>query len=449
MPATTAFTESDLQRARKEVRDLEQAEADERAAADKLVADMRESGTDPLADSEAFEKVDEAYKGPDQKADQLVEARRRRDRIAEIVGVPGGGGGQPSGGGQPAGSDGAAMPAGGDGQVQSWSQAILTSEQYRHLVDSGQMRQGQSKIEMDPVEVASRDDMLRAGVFQSPDIGAQVIGNHGPLVPEDRRLMPPLLTPQREIMVIDLLNVGTTDSDQVEYTEETSRTTAAGGAAFGTAFQEFDVTWQRQTVNVRRRGAMHTATRGNLADQGQLRTILDTLLDEDVRLEAEDQVVAGDGTGENFTGIYNTAGIGSVVRDDANGEPHFDALHRGLTTVRLSRRRDPSALLIDPEDHETVILSKDGQGSYYVGSPTETDRRTVWGFAAVPTDAATSGLPLWGRFPDATLWLREGLTVSAYNQHSDYASRGLVLIVAEHRAAFRVLRASAFCTVDI
>lgn len=441
MPATQAFTEADLQRARKEVRDLEQAEADERAAADKLVADMRESGTDPLADGEAFAKVDEAYKAPDAKADQLVEARQRRDRIAEIVGIPGGG--QPSGNGNGDGGSPAPMPAGGDGAslISSWGDKVVTSDAYKRLLDSGQLRQSQAQINLDPVEVASRDELEQSGLFQ-----AQVIGNHGPLVPSDRRLMPPLLAPQREIMVIDLLNVGTTDSDQVEYTEETSRTPAAGGAAFGTAFNEFNVTWAVRTVNVRRRGAMHTATRGNLADQGQLRTILDTLLDEDVRLEAEDQVVGGDGTGENFTGIYNTAGIGSVTRQ--TGEAYTDALHRGITVIRLARRRDPSALLIHPNNHEEVVLDKDANGAYRLGSAGETDRRTIWGLGAVPSEAATEDLPLWGRFADASLWLREGLTVSAFNQHEDYAARGLVLLVAEHRAAFRVLRAPGFATVD-
>lgn len=437
MSRTAAFTESDLERARREVRELEARHDQERREADQLVADMRDSGTDPLADSDAFNRVDEAYKRADATADELHEARQRRDRIAEIVGHPFSGGDDDRGG--DSGLDAAR------GQMASWGQRVISSDHYRALLASGVLGSSQAAINMPPVQVAGRDQLI--GTVYRPRPGAQTIGDHGPLVPEDRRLMPPLLEPQREIMVIDLITVGQTDSDSVEYTRETSRTPAAGGAAFGTAFGEFDVAWERVSVPVRRRGAMHTATRGNLADQGQLRTILDSLLDEDVRLEAEDQVVGGDGQGENFTGVYETAGISNIAYD-ANAT-RFDQMHRGITAIRLARRRDPSALLVYPEDHEELILAKDGQDRYLAGVPTESDRRTVWGFPAVVSEAAEEGVPMWGRWSDATLWAREGISVSAYNQHEDYASKGLVLIVAEHRAAFVVTRASGFCTVEL
>lgn len=433
------FTEADLKQARKQVSDLEAEEHEKRQAADQMVASMRAEGKEPLSDPELFAQVDAKYREADTAADKLPDARTQLARVAREVGVSTGDDGASAGYEPPAGGR-----DGKDGRrmVESWGQAVVTSDQYKQLIESGALRSDRANIAMSPVEVASRDDMMAAGLFR-----AQTIGDHGPLVPSDRRLTPPVMEPQREIMVLDLVNIGQTDSDQVEYAEETARTSGAGGAAFGTAFSEFTITWATRTVNVRRRGAEHTATRGNLADQGQLRTILDTLLDEDVRLEAEDQIVAGDGTGENFTGVYETAGISNIAF--ASGETDLDQLHRGITAIRLARRRDPSALLIDPEDHEGLVLAKDGNQRYQFGSPTESDRRTIWGFPAVPSEVAQSGVPMWGRWTDATLWLREGLTVSAFNQHEDYAARGLVLLVAEHRAAFRVIRATGFCTVEL
>lgn len=433
------FTEADLKQARKEVSDLEAEEHEKRQAGDQMVASMRAEGKEPLSDPELFSSVDAKYREADAAADKLPDARTKLARVAREVGVSTGDDGASAGYEPPAGGrDG----ADGRQMVESWGQTVVTSDQYKQLIESGALRSDRANISMSPVEVASRDDMMAAGLFR-----AQTIGDHGPLVPSDRRLAPPVMEPQREIMVLDLINIGQTDSDQVEYAEETARTSGAGGAAFGTAFGEFTITWATRTVNVRRRGAEHTATRGNLADQGQLRTILDTLLDEDVRLEAEDQIVAGDGTGENFTGVYETAGISNIAF--ASGETDLDQLHRGITAIRLARRRDPSALLIDPEDHEGLVLAKDANDRYQFGSPTESDRRTIWGFPAVPSEVAQSGVPMWGRWNDATLWLREGLTVSAFNQHEDYAARGLVLLVAEHRAAFRVIRATGFCSVEL
>jgi HK97 family phage major capsid protein len=426
-------TEEDLKKVRQEVSSLTDKEARERQEAWDLVKRIRESGANPL-DKEAFGQVDENFRVADETAGQLEEAKNRLTEAVRIVGVPGGdqsgaGAGRPS-------SDRAGTP----GQA-SWGERVIGSDAYQRLARSGVLQVRHGHVSMDPVEVASRDELLASGLFR-----AQTIGNHGPLVPPDDGYTPPTLTPQREIQVLDLINIGATDSDTVEYTEEVSRTSGAAGVAFGTNLGEFDISWQIVTVNVRRRGVEHTATRGNLADQGQLRSILETLLDEDVRLEAEQQVVSGDGTGENWTGVYNTAGIGSVTGQ--TGEAYTDALHRGLTVVRLNRRRDPSALLIHPNDHETVILDKDGNGAYRMGAATQSDRRTIWGLTAVPSTVATEQLPLWGRWMDARLWQREGITTSAYDQHEDYASRGLVLLVAEHRGAFRVVQPTGFCTVD-
>lgn len=437
MSATaTGYTQSDYVKASEEVRELEDREQRERAEADKLVDDMRESGTEPLDDSDAFTRVDEAYRVADETAEEIAEARRRRDRIGRIIGRDSGDGDGDGRRRRPHRSDHR-----GRGP-RSYGLAVVESDPYQRLVESGALTTEKAQISMDPVEVADRETFL-ANFFGRPQ--AQTIIDAGDLVPTDQRVFPPVGIPQREIMLIDLITRGRTDSDQVDTTEMTTRTDNTAGTAFGTALPENIYQWQPVSVNVRRRGAMITSSRGELADQGQLRTLLDSLLEEDVRLELEDQVYAGDGTGQNFTGVVNATGIGSVTR--AAGESRFDALHRGLTTIRLARRRDPTALAIHPNDHEDTVLEKDSNGNYKMGSPTESDRRTVWGLPAVPTSLATEGTSTWGRWTDATLWVREGISVLAFNQHEDYASRGLVLVVAEHRAAFLTRQPRGFCTV--
>jgi HK97 family phage major capsid protein len=427
-------TEDDLKQVRKEVEQLKDKEARQRQEADDLVASIRQSGSSPF-DKEAFDKVDAKYREADETAGELSAAQERLARVGELAGTP-------AASAPAVGGDGSSSPGGGDRRSAAWQDRVVESDAYQRLVQSGVLRSRQGSVALDPVEVASRDELLASGLFQ-----AQTIGSHGPLVPTDERLAPPpVLAPQREIRMIDMINVAATDSDTVEYVEETSRTSAAAGVAFGTNLPEFDISWQRVTTPVRRRGVEHTATRGNLADQGQLRSIIEMLLDEDVRLEAEEQIINGDGTGENWVGVYNTSGIGSVTGQ--TGEAYLDALHRGLTTIRLNSHRDPTALGIHPNDHETVILSKDGSGAYRMGSAAQSDRKTIWGLPAIPSPVFTEELPVWGHWGGATLWQREGITVSAYDQHEDYASRGLVLITAEHRGAFRVRRPTRFCTVD-
>lgn len=434
MPRTTAITEADVDKLRTERAQLRTRHAAERKAADEKVAAMREAGHEPLNDKASFDEVDQLYRVADETAEELSEVDARIERAMEIVYGPAG---EPSADDSGRGDRAATGPR----QVSMGTLAsrVLKSDAYADLRSSGALRSDKATVSMDPVQIADREEFIASFLYRA----ATVDGD--PLVPEDQRLIPPVGIPQRDPMVVDLITVGTTDSDEVEYAEQTVRTNNAGGRAFGTDLPENAYTWVRRTVNARRRGAHVTATRGNLADQGQFRTILENQLDEDVRLELEQQIVTGDGVGENFEGILNRSGIGTYAR--TTGEGRFDALHKGLTVVRLARRRDPSALLTHPNDHEETVLEKDSNGNYKLGSPTESDRKTIWGKTAVPSDVITENTALWGYFPDATLWVREGISVLAFNQHSDYALKGLVLIVAEHRAAFKAVQARGFATV--
>lgn len=443
MTTATAFSESDVTKLRTNIAALERRHQDERAAADKKVADVRASGVDPLDGTSngkaAFEEIDELYKVADATNQEIQEAKGTLERVQRLVV------------GSPEHDDPrqivpAAGPAGGRVDVAG---RLWTSQEFTRLRESGLLEAGadgsNAAFAIAPVEVANRAETLASfGRPQAATIDAD------PLVPSDRRLMPPIDIPTRPRSIIDLIQVLSTDSDSVEYSEQTTRTNAAASAAFGTALPESAYEWAVRTVNVRRKGHHVTATRGNLADQGQLQGILETLLEDDLRVHLEDEMVDGAGTGELFEGILTATGIGSVTYQDAShsSENRFDAIHRAITVVRLADRRDPTGVGYHPNDHEEQVLSKTSTGAYIAANPTESDRRTVWGFPAVPSDAFNEGTAVvanWRRA--ATLWVRTGTSVEAYNQHSDYALKGLVLLTAWLRAAFKTVRPDAVCEV--
>jgi HK97 family phage major capsid protein len=54
------------------------------------------------------------------------------------------------------------------------------------------------------------------------------------------------------------------------------------------------------------------ATRRIVAEANQLRQSLDSVLRNDLGLEVEDQIIGGNGTGENFLGISNEPNIGTA-----------------------------------------------------------------------------------------------------------------------------------------
>ncbi len=114
-----------------------------------------------------------------------------------------------------------------------------------------------------------------------------------------------------------------------------------------------------------------------------------------------------------------------------------------------------------PTNWETIRLSKDAVGQYYAGGPfTDGMSATnlggggvspvlnLWGVRAVVTPAISSGTALVGAFGQAAQIFRiGGLTVEASNSHSDFFSRGAVMLRAYERLALAVYRPAAFGTV--
>jgi HK97 family phage major capsid protein len=86
-----------------------------------------------------------------------------------------------------------------------------------------------------------------------------------------------------------------------------------------------------------------------------------------------------------------------------------------------------------------------GKVGYIYGDPAGNGPATLWGVPVLVHAAFTSGTPLVGRGADATLFVREGLSVAASDSHSDYFTKRKVAILASMRAAFAVTQPKSFC----
>src|SRR6185436_13713408 len=96
-------------------------------------------------------------------------------------------------------------------------------------------------------------------------------------------------------------------------------------------------------------------TKRALADVGQLEGLINDELALDVAETEESQILNGNGTGENFTGITNTSG----VQTQAFATDIFTSTSKGLTKARTVGRVNPNAWVMNPADAETIDLTKD------------------------------------------------------------------------------------------
>jgi HK97 family phage major capsid protein len=280
------------------------------------------------------------------------------------------------------------------------------------------------------------------------------------------------LVGERELTVRDLVTVGSTESDTVDYVRVTGKTNNAAPVAEATSADaptvvntegtpniatvtpnpgggykpESGMTTEQVSTTVKTIAHWIPITKRAASDAGQIRTLVDNFLRYGLNEELEDQILNGSGSGENFTGILASSPltVGSAGTD-------LDAIVDAIRAVRVTGRRKPTGLVIHPNDWYSAgfLTAKDSQGNYLVGDPRASidQLNQLWGLNVVVTEAATENTALVGDFRQAVLWEREGVNVLVSDQHADFFTRNLLAILAEMRAAFGVLDPQAFCTV--
>ena len=257
---------------------------------------------------------------------------------------------------------------------------------------------------------------------------------------------------RRPLVLRDLVSVRQTSSDLVEFIRQTAQVTQATPVAEATATAgssgtkpEGAMAFELVQTPVKTIPVWIPATKAVLSDASQLRGLIDQELREDLEEDLEDEIVAGDGSGAHFTGLLETEGILAQAWDT----DMLTTIRKARTALRVTGKSRPTAMLTHPNDAEALDLLKDDQGRFYFGGPSEGGVQRVWRVPVVECEAIPEGTGLMGDYRKAVLWDRERATISVSDSHSDFFIRNMVAVLAEMRAAFGVIRPSAFITVDL
>lgn len=442
-PATTIL-EQELREATAHIRTLESEAAADHEKADQFVAELKEAGKNPLLDADAFEQVDAAYKVADEKKQQAAELRARADKLMDRLGRK-----------NETSIEDVARNLFGSKLGASAADAIMASPEWERLKETGAFTSPQARIDIPGVEVVGRSEFVsRIQQHQSILAAAGDAGDHAPLIDIDQRRFPPVGIPVRPLRLLDMIGVTTTDSDSVIYIKETTRTDAAAETALGTSYGEAEYAYTEETANVKDIGHWTPAHRSQLADRGQLQALLEGRLSYGVEARLDGQIVSGDGTGSNLTGILETSGIGAINRNGTASERKLEAIHRGITWIRLHGFVEPDGIGFHPQDYEDVIFEKDDNGNYLLpgvlNGVAGNTPMTVWGKPVVVTAAFPQHTVVAALFKAAvTAYMRAGVSVRATDSHSDFFTKRMIAVLAEMRVALAVAQPNYVASVDV
>jgi HK97 family phage major capsid protein len=330
---------------------------------------------------------------------------------------------------------------------KSIGEAFLASAEFKSLLASGSANMPAPY--KSGSEVYSQKDLYSALPTGTP-------GSFG-TIQRDAIVIPPMRTKR----VRDLFPSRTTTAAIIEYFRMTGFTNNAAavaersGSAFG-AKPQSSFTFVGEQAPVRTLAHWEAAHRNVLADEPQLRSIIDNELMYGLRLQEDAQILNGSGTGENLTGILNTSGVQTYNWSDGvysavagQSDTKADAIRRAATLSFLAYY-EPSGIVLNPNDWEDIELSKDGNGAYVVAvSVAMGGEQKLWRIPVVDTPAIAEGTALIGAFgTGAQIYDRESPSIRISEQHADFFVRNAIVILAEQRLALAVKRPESFVKVS-
>lgn len=253
----------------------------------------------------------------------------------------------------------------------------------------------------------------------------------------------------RDLSVLGLLTVASTTSDVVEYARVLpfgagQSDNGAAPTAEGTAASESQMLFSKETAPVRDVRTFIPVSVRALQDAAQLQALVDAFIRTSISEELENQIISGDGTGENMLGILEVNGTQTQSWDtDA-----VTSIRRAIRKVKVNGKGNASAVVLHPEDDEAIDLLNES-GVYHFGGPAVASTPSIWGVRRVVSEAVPQGTAIVADWSAAVLFERQALQVQVLNQHSDFAVKGLSAIYGNARAAFAVLNPAKFCITTV
>jgi HK97 family phage major capsid protein len=255
--------------------------------------------------------------------------------------------------------------------------------------------------------------------------------------------------PTRPVHVRQLLATGSTQSDVVRYVKESGYSNGAAATAEGTTLTQSDFDMTAADANVRKIGTYFRISEEMLADTPQLTSYLSARAPEKL-LEVEDaQILSGDGTGSNLSGIitdaadFDTSSSGAFYQS-VEAANEFDVIVAALNQLALLNY-NADCIMVNPTDFNKILLLKDSTNKYLKDQVYNGLQPSFSGVKVIQNTAIAAGTFLIGNFGVGTqLWVRQGVNVEFFREDGTNVRDGFVTVRVSERIALTNYLPNAF-----
>jgi HK97 family phage major capsid protein len=359
---------------------------------------------------------------------------------------------------------------GGAGARQSGGSGLIQAKSLGELfVNSREFKSREGYRMREDFQIAGDlgSHFLPNGQIEGKDIYTAVGGTQTRYTFGNTEQMPLMPRVQQTQRVRDLFPVANTTANLIQYVRVMGfaggvnaaapvpeRQNVNGADVFGLK-PHTSLEFQPAEAPIRTIAHYEVAHRNILDDEPQLRSVIDTELLYGLRLAEDDQLLNGDGAGENILGILRTPGIqrypGAATPSPVQPtDTYLDAIRRAATRVWMANY-EATGVVVHPYDWERMELTKDANGNYVAAVNVMVGaQKRVWQLPVTSTPAMQEGVALVGAFGlGAKVYDRQQGNIRVSDQHSDYFIRNAVLVLAEERVGLVVPRPESFVMIDL
>jgi HK97 family phage major capsid protein len=317
-------------------------------------------------------------------------------------------------------------------RAKSLGQQFVESDAGQDMLSKGSEFRGKAQMQ------------LKATITSATTDTAGAAGN----LVETTRLPGVIAPPDRRMTIRDLLMPGQMDGSTLEYVQETGFTNSAAPVAEGARKPESDLKFGLVSTTAKVLAHYMKASRQILDDAAQLRSYIDGRLRYGLAYVEENQILNGDGTGQNLYGIIPQATAYSAAFTPSS-ETAIDKMRLAMLQAALAEY-PATGHVMHPTDWARIETTKDAGGQYIIGNPQGRAQPTLWGLPVVATQAIAVDKFLTGAFQlGGQIFDRWQARVEIATENEDDFVKNLVTVLCEERLALAVYRPEAFIYGDL